>query len=123
MKELIKRQKELQEEALALSPLIREEYKKLDFKKKLAVYRELGSGWMGEDAWYTGSIPGSRVSLYDDFYWDRHETKYLEDIEKFVKDYFEGEDFDEYLETSDGHRVLVFRDMLENCIGEATHDW
>lgn len=127
MKELIEKQKAPQAEATALKHLIQAKFKELDFKGKLAVYRELGSDWMGEETYYTGNIPGSRVSLYDDFYWERHETKSLDEIEDFVSDHFQDEDeegdFDEYLETSDHDRARVFRDMLENCIGEATYDW
>lgn len=130
MKELIAKQKELQAEVHKLTPIIQEAYLALTFKEQLAVYRELGDGFMKEEDYFTGSLVGNNISLYDDFYWERHETQHLSDIEDRVRDHYfysypdaTTEGYDEFLEHSMDTKAQVARSMIEDCIGRATHDW
>lgn len=126
MKYLIQARKDLQLDLAETDAAIKKEFFALDFEGKLKAFRELGSDFMGEESDFTGSsVGGGQVSLYDDFHWDRHQTKTLEDIYEYVRDYYEGadEDFDEYVKNSDDSRARTFRAMLNACIGSAIYDW
>ncbi|AUX83660.1 tail length tape measure protein [Pseudomonas phage NV1] len=79
-----------------------------------------------------------KVSLYDDFYWERHETRtfgeilettiehYLELHEDLDVDYdlvVETDGFWNWVATSEDAKALVILDFVENALAEATHDW
>lgn len=65
------------------------------------------------------------VSLYDDLYWDRHETMTLSQIFEWVTDDFDEDSADivEFVKTGKVKALLVFRDMLNCNIGSAERDW
>lgn len=65
------------------------------------------------------------VSLYDELYWERHETLSLSDVFDWVHDDFDEEagGLAEFIKISDKPRIKVFRDLLLNNIGSATYDW
>jgi hypothetical protein len=80
------------------------------------------------DSDYTGG-PGN-VSLYDDFYWDRRETKELSEIIEYTLESLDGltgdetpEELAEILIADKGCRSLTLRDMVQKNIGKACHDW
>lgn len=67
----------------------------------------------------SGSEIGSKISLYDDLYWERHESMWISDVARMALDEVEEDE----LETSDHPRAQVLRYMLDNAIGRATYDW
>lgn len=80
------------------------------------------------DSDYTGG-PGN-VSLYDDFYWERRETKELSDIVESTLEDMEGVTGDESPEeladmilADEGCKSSTLRDMVQKNIGKACHDW
>lgn len=86
------------------------------------------------ETYYSGSDAGANVSLYDDFNWDRHETRDLSDIVESVCDNLESATGEEetlvelapaILEAAKNGepRASVLVNMLERGIGRACHDW
>lgn len=80
------------------------------------------------DSDYTGG-PGN-VSLYDDFYWERRETKDLSDIVESTVDDMEDltgdetpEELAELILADTGCKSSTLRDMVAKNIGKACHDW
>lgn len=80
------------------------------------------------DSDYTGG-PGN-VSLYDDFYWERCETKKLSNIVERTLDGMESvtgdetpEELAELILNSECARSSTLRDMVQKNIGKARHDW
>lgn len=76
---------------------------------------------LADESYFTGSdVEGDRVSLYDDLHWERYQSMWLSDIHESAVSYLEGE---ETLETSQSTAAKVLRVMLNDGIGNATHDW
>lgn len=122
-----------------LATKIREEFDKLSLLQKLTELCQ-GPGRSGvydnilsEDESYTGTSG----SLYDDFYWDRRETKSLSSVILFTLtrlDTVVGGETPEQLamlilkgldspNRTTRDRCSVVIDMVEKGIGQATHDW
>lgn len=89
---------------------------------------------LADETYYSGNSAGANVSLCDDFYWERHETRNLSDIVESVCDNLEEATGDEeslvelapaILEAAKNGepRASVLIDMLERGIGHACHDW
>jgi len=81
------------------------------------------------DSCYTGPCT-NRVSLYDDFYWDRREDRELSGLVEQTLEDMDGltgdetpEELAEILMASDTSRAMVIRDLVEMNIGKACHDW
>lgn len=99
---------------------------------------ELGYDFLDEDGWYCGHLEledGTEISLYDDFYWERHETRDIswffdEMYRTFADKYLYGEElkaamlanYTEILNQDTPHATVV-RDLLEQGTGKATFDW
>lgn len=113
--------------------------------EKLRFVLDYGSDFLGVDHWYSGGRHG--ISLYDALYWERYETKTLDDLLEFLVDDFDEDEEEEEEEAveatepffslaknaeedwlfkaihTDKPRALVVRDFLDGGIGSATHDW
>ena len=88
--------------------------------------------FLKHDTYY---CPADRnVSLYDDLYWERYETKDLSYIFELASESWEGWDVEKVdqdnwcesaaaLPTMEGSKAAVLRDMLENCLKSARYDW
>lgn len=130
MNQLLQNRKDLQQQLNEVDQVIKIEFKKAPFAEKLKMFRELGSSFMSDEGYFNNNdVEGARVSLYDDFHWDRYESKTLEDIYESTSDHYsyhyrdDGLGLDDYLETSPDAKPRVFRSLLNNCIGIATNDW
>lgn len=99
---------------------------------------ELGTEFLDDDYWYCSHLEtaeGEEISLYDDFYWERHETRnisyFLDELYyTYANEYLHGEKLKEallanYIEilNQDTKHAVIVRDFLEQGIGEATFDW
>lgn len=99
---------------------------------------ELGADFLDEDRSYCGHLQtesGEEISLYDDFYWERHETRDIsyffdEMYYTFADGYLYGDELKKamlanYIEilNQDTKHAVIVRDFLERGIGEATFDW
>ena len=125
MNQLIQNRKDLFLELAECDAAIKRKFTALDFKGKLAVFRELGSDFMGTDNYFYHG----EVSLYDTFNWERYESKSLDSIYESTSEYYhwtykdDTMGLDDYLETSADDKPTVFRELLLNCIGTARSDW
>lgn len=109
---------------------VQAEFKALPLEQKLVLVLGkqgiLFDSILLSDAYYSVS----NVSLYDDFSWDRYETKDLSDIVETVVENLGDLTDDETPEelaaiimADEGDRCEVLKDMLNNNLGKATHDW
>lgn len=110
---------------------LRKAFEALTLPEKMVIICGDGDNLFDEvlhsDRWYTG--PGN-VSLYDDFYWDRYETKTLSEVFDRVTDNLEESTGDETAEelaalimADEGAKAQTLRDMVERNIGKARHEW
>lgn len=114
------------------------QFKDHPLKERGLVLANAGA-YANSDNWYCGP-DGHRdkVSLHDDFYWDRNETKDFSEILEFAIDEYldqheepptdydlvvETDEFWNWVATSENPKALVTMDFVENCLAEATHDW
>lgn len=103
-----------------LVTIIRDKFEKQPYSKSIF------DVVLGSDSSYTGT---GNASLYDDFYWERCETKYLSDIlDMTMEDVDTGEvetpeGIAKIILADDGPRVVTLVDMLEKNLGECEHDW
>ena len=94
--------------------------------------------YANSENWYTGTNLGPNVSLYDDFFWERHETRTFNEILEQTIDHYidfheglgvdydlvvETDEFWDWVATSDEPHAKVTKDFVENALAEATHDW
>lgn len=103
-----------------LTTIIRDKFERPNYSKSIF------DVVLGSDSSYNGT---GNASLYDDFYWERCETKYLSDIlDMTMEDVDTGEvetpeGLAKIILADDGPRVVTLVDMLEKNLGECEHDW
>lgn len=120
---LMEKQKYLKQELDIVQKAILEEVSKLDLESKIKlalVDCDLLVNLLGKDLSYCGV---DNISLYDELYWERYETKTIEELIEYTLDDVEDGDEEDYLLTSDSPRAVIIRDMLNNNIGTAIFDW
>lgn len=137
MKQLIEAYNDALKAPNLIAGQIRQEFAKLDIRGKLTLLcqgqaSEVYDDILHEDNNYTGTDG----SLYDDFYWDRHETKTLSTVVEMTIDNMDIDGDETPEELADlilqgqkaesrtvRDRCAVVVDMANRCIGTATHDW
>ena len=122
-KGLMARHAFLAKELEGVSKLLAEGFNKLELKDKIKCLIQDSQtvvSFLGTDSYYTGC---EDVSLYDDLYWQRYETRTLADILDMAIDDCEDEDEVEFILTSNEACCVVVRDMLNNGIGTARFEW
>lgn len=141
-----------------LSAAMREWFSGLLLSQKAYVVMNQDHDYLGEDTWYCGHVTelvddgdgfpvkGGEVSLYDDLFWERNQTKHTADIlddafsewldSKGLRPAFNG-DLEKYkeernnlcaefcadIENALGAHAAVARDMLNNNIKLGIFDW
>lgn len=118
---------EVQAAVVAASAAIVEGWKLLTLEEKLAMVIKHGDSLddaLGHLGWYTGTFG----SLYDDFYWERHQTMTVSQVFDMTRERMNSKDgadlIAEIIAGKDtGPRASVLCDMLEKGIGRAEHDW
>lgn len=130
MKQLIATYKEAVNVSDKALHAVRDEFIALPLEQKLVlVLGEQGilfDSILLSDSYYSQSS----ISLYDDFSWDRYETKDLSDIIETVLENMADLTDDETPEelaalimADGGDRCEVLKDMLNKNLGKATNDW
>jgi hypothetical protein len=107
-----------------------EAFKGLTLKEKLVIILGTDGELFDSVLRYESDYTGTSGSLYDDFYWDRRETKELSSVKDHVLDNLDDltgdetpEELAEIILNSDDDRCDVLRDMVNKGIGKACHDW
>lgn len=111
---------------------LRDAFEGLTLKEKLVIILGTDGGLFDNVLHYNSDYTGGpgNVSLYDDFYWDRRETKDLSDIVEATLEGMGGltgdetaEELAELVLADEGCMSITLRHMVENNIGKACHDW
>lgn len=107
-----------------------EAFKVLTLKEKLVIILGNNGELFDDVLRYESDYTGTSGSLYDDFYWDRRETKELSSVKDHVLENLEDltgdetpEELADIIINSDCDRCDVLRDMVSKGIGSACHDW
>lgn len=127
------------EQAANLKQQIRNAYDKLETTEdKFLFVLNLGFDFLDRDHCYCPHLSlddGTEITMYDDFYWERYETKELDDFydelyQSKTGKYLGGKELVAALMADhigflnqDTPASLVIRDLLENGTGVARYDW
>jgi pyridoxine 5'-phosphate synthase PdxJ len=108
-------------------------------EERFKMVLEFGSDYLGSDSYYCGHVEledGTEVSLYDDLYWEKYETKTMYELMAKVAETHTGKyvwqkdevraallnDYECAL-NQDTPAAAVLRDFLELGLNEATYNW
>lgn len=146
MTELFEEYKQSLARAAELEAQVLASFTALDsIEDRLKMVLKFGYAYLSKDNWYTGpdqdDLPeGTDISLYDDLYWEKYETKDLDDWYSRITDDL-SEQFGIKFEWSTGvyqravaehidkvmelqtPAAFVLRDFLRKGIGSADFNW
>lgn len=114
------------------------EYEKLQPLEQFKLVIDLGADFLGREIYYCPHLTladGTEVSLYDDLYWEKYETKNIMELIEGAYEDFTGKWVTRaelcdalqscYVEVfnQDTAKAAVLRDMIQQGIGSGKHDW
>lgn len=135
MNKIAQERNNLLEALKLLTGSAKEEYDKLTTPEKIVFIMTEDHGFLETDQWFSGSAVGHRdVSLYDDFYWERHQTNSTFDLLTNHMDNWPENDYDKpfqeqaldyanWLVEQEDSKAATLVHLAENGIREATYDW